>query len=103
MVGFGQGTQNGRAGRKSTIVGRSKSASLDGSASCTTWRKVKGILKITTLDESLHSRYGSESSDASDDNKKKHHIQFTHIEVRSYNRTVGDNPSVSAGKSMLLM
>lgn len=77
---------------------RFKSASMEGHSSVP-WSKVKGIMKVATLDESLHSAYGSESSVASDGTKKiKIRIKFTDIEVRSYNRTVGDNPSVSSGK-----
>ena len=67
-------------------------------------------MKFKTLDESLHSTYGSSSYDdstsnttgcrshnSSGTNGRQQRIQFKHIEVREYSRTVGDNPSCSSG------
>lgn len=51
-------------------------------------------MKLRTLDESLGSKYGMDSSTSS---REKIHIRFKNIEVREYGRTVGDNPSVSSG------
>lgn len=77
-------------------IGRSKSVDITVG---TPWSNIRGIMKIATIDESLHSVYGSESSQASQQGKKKKmvHIQFEKIEIREYARTVGDNPSVSSG------
>lgn len=71
--------------------GRQRSRSLP---SYPTHFNVKGIMKFKTLDESLHSTYGCETDN---DNSNKPRIQFKHIEVREYARTVGDNPSCSSG------
>ncbi|CAB9504362.1 expressed unknown protein [Seminavis robusta] len=72
----------------------SRGKSMD-SALMSGWRHIKGIMKITTLDESLHSKYGSADSKAT--GNRPEHITFKNIEIREYNRTVGDNPSVSSG------
>lgn len=50
------------------------------------------IMKRRTLDESLHSKYGSEGSRNGD-----RALQFDRIMIREYARTVGDNPSCSSG------
>lgn len=53
----------------------------------------RSIMKRRTLDESLHSTYGSE-----DGSSKRHlSLQFDKINIREYSRTVGDNPSCSSG------
>ncbi|GAX17603.1 hypothetical protein FisN_18Lh259 [Fistulifera solaris] len=51
--------------------------------------RIKGILKVTTVDDSLHNPYKQR-----DDNKG---IQFHNIEIREYARTLSDNPSCTAG------
>jgi hypothetical protein len=70
---------------------RSKSADKGMLSSPELWQTIKGVMKITTLDESLHSTYGSESGN------ERERIRFKNIEIREYARTVGDNPSVSSG------
>jgi hypothetical protein len=55
----------------------------------------KGIIKYATVDESLHSGYGSESNDQ--DIHLKRSVSFSEIQIREYNRTLGDNPSCSSG------
>jgi hypothetical protein len=57
----------------------------------TTLMDIMGIMKCKTLDESLHSTYGSESGE------KDRGIRFHQIVIREYARTVGDNPSCSSG------
>eukprot|EP00429_Kryptoperidinium_foliaceum_P062646 CAMPEP_0176078936 /NCGR_PEP_ID=MMETSP0120_2-20121206/39478_1 /TAXON_ID=160619 /ORGANISM="Kryptoperidinium foliaceum, Strain CCMP 1326" /LENGTH=207 /DNA_ID=CAMNT_0017412689 /DNA_START=250 /DNA_END=873 /DNA_ORIENTATION=- len=47
-------------------------------------------MKVRTLDESVHSTYGSERG-------TKGSIKFSHVGIREYARTVGDNPSCSSG------
>jgi hypothetical protein len=59
----------------------------------TTLFDVESILKWKTVDESLHSAYGSESSH----NGERNSLQFKNIVIREYARTVGDNPSCSSG------
>lgn len=54
---------------------------------------VESILKWKTVDESLHSTYGSESGSRNSDAK----LQFKSVVIREYARTVGDNPSCSSG------
>jgi hypothetical protein len=54
------------------------------------WFNVTPIMKVRTLDESLHSTYGSESGG-------DRAIQFDQVFIREYARTVGDNPSCSSG------
>jgi hypothetical protein len=51
--------------------------------------RIKGILKVATVDDSLHNPYKHR-----DDNKG---IQFQNIEIREYARTLSDNPSCTAG------
>ena len=55
---------------------------------------IKGILKFKSVDDSLHARYGEGKEE---DSPKKKGIEFKDIEIREYSRTVGDNPSCSAG------
>jgi hypothetical protein len=64
----------------------------------------KGVMKFVTADDSLHSIYGeSLKSDTSPENSNtsgctvKKAITFHRIEIREYERTVGDNPSCSSG------
>jgi len=58
---------------------------------------VKPILKIRTLDESLHSTYGSEDEMISAISRKHLTLDFDKVNIREYSRTVGDNPSCSSG------
>jgi hypothetical protein len=51
---------------------------------------VKGIIKHRTVKEALAATYGS-------DGNNKGGIKFHVIEIREYERTVGDNPSCSSG------
>lgn len=51
---------------------------------------IRSVMKVRTLDESIHSTYGSESG-------TKGGIQFKSVGIREYARTVGDNPSCSSG------
>lgn len=77
-------------------------------------KKIKGILKITTHDESLHSKYqhakgeeckeespesviGSTAVTSSASSDQQRQIQFENIVIREYARTIGDNPSCSSG------
>jgi hypothetical protein len=62
----------------------------------------KGILKIRTVDDSLHSQYrhgeGKEDTDSnSSQSPSRRGIEFKEIIIREYNRTIGDNPSCSSG------
>lgn len=57
----------------------------------TTMFDVKSILKFRTVDESLHSSYGSEGGSS------RGSITFSQVQIREYARTVGDNPSCSSG------
>jgi hypothetical protein len=72
-----------------------------------------GIMKIRTVDESLHNRYGTPTTTDDDyaDEKanenekdlgkeKKTTIRFHKVIIREYCRTVGDNPSCSSGPPM---
>ncbi|KAG7352852.1 hypothetical protein IV203_008900 [Nitzschia inconspicua] len=59
----------------------------------TTLFDVESILKWKTVDESLHSTYGSESSN----NGERGGLRFKNVVIREYARTVGDNPSCSSG------
>lgn len=59
-------------------------------------RRVKGILKYSTVDDSLHNRYG-ESTSKDSDSEERRSIQFKDLIIREYARTVGDNPSCSSG------
>jgi hypothetical protein len=51
---------------------------------------VRSVMRIRTLDESVHSTYGGEPVD-------KGRIKFKNVGIREYARTVGDNPSCSSG------
>lgn len=57
----------------------------------------KSILKRKTLDESLHSTYGSEDGIISGRSRKHMSLQFDKVSIREYSRIVGDNPSCSSG------
>lgn len=53
---------------------------------------IRSVLKYRTVDESLHSVYGSDAS-----TKSQKSLSFDRVKIREYARTVGDNPSCSAG------
>lgn len=59
--------------------------------------KLKSIMKRRTLDESLHSTYGSDDEVISGRSKKHIKLRFGLIKIREYSRTIGDNPSCSSG------
>lgn len=52
---------------------------------------IRSVMKIRTLDESVHSTYGGS------ENGSKGRISFKSVGIREYARTVGDNPSCSSG------
>lgn len=52
---------------------------------------LKGCLKKPT--RSTHSSFGDESVRSS----SGHKVSFSHVQLREYNRQVGDNPTVSSG------
>ena len=56
---------------------------------------VKSIMRFRTLDESLHSTYGSENGSKNGNDKPG--IKMGQVIIREYGRTVGDNPSCSSG------
>ena len=59
---------------------------------------IKGIMKFSTHRESLDTNYSeSENGETSSSSKG---IQFHQIEIREYERTLGDNPSCSSGPPM---
>jgi len=55
---------------------------------------IRSVLRIRTLDESIHSTYG-ESDGGS--RGSRGNIKFKNVGIREYARTVGDNPSCSSG------
>lgn len=57
----------------------------------TTLFDLESIMKLSTVDESLHSTYGSDRS------RKGDKLKFDKVKIREYARTVGDNPSCSSG------
>ena len=88
---------------------RSSSVAVSPSPSPSSWPRIKSIMKIATLDQSLHSTYGSDcsnhsrtSNSTSPNKKQRERICFKNIEIREYARTVGDNPSVSSGTLAVL-
>ena len=59
---------------------------------------VKSIMRFRTLDESLHSTYGSENGSRNGGSGgEKTNIKMGNVIIREYGRTVGDNPSCSSG------
>ena len=61
---------------------------------------VKGILKFSTVDESLHNKYGSDGdrkTNEGDTSDKRAGIILKDVVIREYARTIGDNPSCSSG------
>ena len=81
---------------RGSLRNASASARTSRSMSVPTYRPhlIKGILKYSTEDESIHSTYGSNESKDSCERKG---ITFKDIMIREYARTVGDNPSCSSG------
>jgi hypothetical protein len=59
--------------------------------------KPKSIMKKRTIDESLHSTYGSEDEMITGRSRRHDSLKFDKICIREYSRTVGDNPSCSSG------
>ena len=59
----------------------------------TTLFDVESILRFKTVDESLHSTYGSDDGRRHSDTR----LRFKSVVIREYARTVGDNPSCSSG------
>lgn len=59
----------------------------------------RGVLKIVTNDDSLHSKYGSNSAkgDEGGGGRAAGRVQFVELKIREYARTVSDNPSCSNG------
>jgi hypothetical protein len=53
-------------------------------------RPRKPVLKVKTIDDSLHSTWESSSDVAKS-------VDWKDIQIRQYERTVGDNPSCSSG------
>lgn len=54
-------------------------------------RRPKGILRCTSVDQSLRRTYGTEPVGTTT------RIHFANVEIREYARTIGDNPSCSSG------
>jgi hypothetical protein len=54
-------------------------------------------MKYVTEDESMHSKYGSESNDAPKESDDAKQVVLKDIQIREYARTIGDNPSCSSG------
>jgi hypothetical protein len=54
-------------------------------------------MKYVTEDESMHSKYGSESNDAAKESDDAKQVVLKDIQIREYARTIGDNPSCSSG------
>jgi hypothetical protein len=67
--------------------------------SCPTSIHGKGILKHRTVNDSLHSQYNkNEGKEETDSNcSSRRGIEFKEILIRTYDRTIGDNPSCSSG------
>jgi hypothetical protein len=68
-------------------------------------QRCKSILRVTNVDDSLHSIYGSSRRDSdqsmrstkSEPTPRSRNVVLSTIEIREYARTVGDNPSCSSG------
>lgn len=56
--------------------------------------QVRGIMKYPSYKESLDAKYGESGNP---ENGGKGGIKFKNIEIREYERTIGDNPSCSSG------
>lgn len=69
-------------------------------------QRCKSILRVTNVDDSLHSVYGSSrresdlsvrSTKSEPTPRSNRNVVLSTIEIREYARTVGDNPSCSSG------
>eukprot|EP00934_Nitzschia_sp_Nitz4_P005736 Nitzschia sp. Nitz4//scaffold116_size91068//5492//6342//NITZ4_004945-RA/size91068-augustus-gene-0.50-mRNA-1//1//CDS//3329533539//5726//frame0 len=58
---------------------------------------IPSIMKFRTLDESLHSKFGSTTSDSMDKR-----TSFDSVVIREYGRTIGDNPACSSGPPLCI-
>lgn len=85
------GVQSKRKGSSTTYISAVRSSSLPLPSARP--RTIKGIMKYSTEDESIHSAYGRR--DGKEDRDKR--IEFKDILIREFARTVGDNPSCSSG------
>ena len=95
-----------KARSKSLVVGGSKRKLDNQFASvpamdCRGLSSVKGILKISTHAEALKETYGGggEKDKGGKENGSENgrNIKFLSIEIREYERALGDNPSCSSG------
>jgi hypothetical protein len=62
--------------------------------------RLSSSMKIVTLDESLHSKYGDKSRlsiKSAPATLPSHHIRWDCVQIREYARCLGDNPSCSSG------
>lgn len=73
------------------LRGRSRSMPADSKGV-----SVKGILKYSTVDASMHAKYGRHAKKNGQESLERG-IEFKDIQIREYARTVGDNPSCSSG------
>lgn len=84
------------SGGKVNIVQRAQSLPCDLHK-----HRVKGIMKFSSVDASLHAKYGQnnnrEGKENDSDSGERRGIKFKDIIIREYGRTVGDNPSCSSG------
>jgi len=80
----------GRGTRKSTApVGRNKEQKLGSNSLHSSF--TKSVLKHPTVTESMNATYGANRD------TPRRGIQLKDIEIREYERTLGDNPSCSSG------
>lgn len=92
-------------GNKRRLEAKTASAPVLSSSSKGSSR-VKGILKFVSVAESLAAKYGagdrggdptSANGEEEDGSPARKGINFHMIEIREYERTIGDNPSCSSG------
>lgn len=60
-------------------------------------QRIPSIMKVSSHDESLHSTFGKENRDKKPDEATDKSVKFDKIEIRTYERALGDNPSCSGG------
>jgi len=64
--------------------------------------EMKSIMKVATQEESLtRAAYQGKWKDANN-NKKKQIVSFSHINIREYERQLGDNPSCASGPPLTI-